>query len=150
MTYKQIVRFFNKVALELGNEYGVSDSIVMAVITQESAGNVFAESICGARGLMQIMTPALSDFNTKSGFERKLTYDDMFFEPLSNIRVGAWYLGWLISQFNGNVHEALRAYNVGIGTVKKGLNLEAGVSYAESVLKHESRIVEILNSKGGV
>jgi soluble lytic murein transglycosylase-like protein len=113
------------------SQFNISASLILAVIEQESAGDFLAESNVGAVGLMQIMRPCLDDFNRANG--SNFTLKEVHLIPALNVRIGSWYLAWLLKQFEGDEFRALRAYNVGIGTVQREEDPEAGVKYASKV-----------------
>ena len=100
-------------------KYDVDPYLVLAVIKTESKFNPNAESIRGAKGLMQIMD------STGEWIASKLQVDnftvDMLYNPEINIEFGCWYLNNLLNQF-GDLSLALAAYNGGSGNVTKWLN----------------------------
>lgn len=95
------------------NQYGVPPSLALAVAQQESgfqqtgAGGSTLKSSAGALGVMQLM-PA-----TAAGLGVDPT------DQQQNINGGVQLLGQLLTQFNGNVPDALAAYNSGAGNVIK-------------------------------
>ena len=96
-------------------EFGVDEALVFAVIRAESGFREDAVSSAGAVGLMQLM-PSTAAFAAASlGVE---AYD--LLDAADNIRLGAWYLGYLCGRF-GRIDEALAAYNAGEGTVRRWL-----------------------------
>ncbi|MBR6728926.1 MAG: lytic transglycosylase domain-containing protein, partial [Clostridia bacterium] len=77
--------------------------------------NEDAVSHKNASGLMQIMEPTadwVADRMDLQGF----TYKDIK-KPETNIKMGCYYLAYLIEQYEGNIENALAAYNAGIGNV---------------------------------
>ena len=46
-------------------------------------------------------------------------------DPETNIRIGCWYLNWLLDKFEGVTETALAGYNAGHGNVDKWLADEA-------------------------
>jgi soluble lytic murein transglycosylase-like protein len=97
-------------------KYGVDPNLLFAVMRVESVYYREIVSFAGAVGLMQIMpltgqriARALgnTDFNP-----RKLL------EPSTNIEFAAWYLGSLISRFDGRIPLAVAAYNGGPHNVR--------------------------------
>jgi len=98
---------YDVLILELATEYGISVSLVKAVITVESCFNAKAESGVGAYGLMQLM-PATAKW-LEAGDTRI---------PKKNLRAGIRYLALLQRSF-GDVEIALAAYNAGPGAVKR-------------------------------
>lgn len=89
-------------------KYGVSSSLIKAVIHAESGYNPNAVSSKGASGLMQLM-PATA---------RSLKVADRF-NPKDNVEGGVKYLRFLLDTFRGDVSLAVAAYNAGLGKVAK-------------------------------
>lgn len=99
-------------------------ALIAAVIYQESRFRP-RESSAGAQGLMQIL-PTTADFiATKSGGTRFTTED--LATPQVNISYGAWYLRYLLNQYDDDTLTALAAYNAGEGRVGEWL-AESGKS----------------------
>lgn len=100
-------------------EYGVDPWLVAAVINVESRWRPAAVSRRGARGLMQVM-PETGEWAANRmalpGFS-----PDQLFDPAVNVRIGTWYLAWLLQEFDGNRAAALAAYNSGDHQVRRWL-----------------------------
>ena len=96
------------IVLKACAEYGVSKSLVLAVISTESAGNGSAVSPKGARGLMQLMPGTARAFGVTN-----------VYDPHQNIFAGTKFLSNLLKQFNGDESLALAGYNAGPGAVAK-------------------------------
>lgn len=92
-------------------EYGVSPSLIAAIIKTESNWNENAVSSAGAKGLMQI---------SDKTFEWIASKDDDVFDPATNIKYGCMYLSRLLNIY-GDLDTALAAYNAGSGNVDKWL-----------------------------
>ncbi|MCP4581890.1 MAG: transglycosylase SLT domain-containing protein [candidate division Zixibacteria bacterium] len=86
----------------------VDPKLIKAVIMQESGGNPKAISSKGAKGLMQLMDGTARMLGVSNPFDVK-----------QNINAGVKYLSSLIKKFNGNIENALAAYNAGPGVVDK-------------------------------
>lgn len=84
----------------------VSETLLAALVWQESRWNAQAVSRKGAMGLAQLM-PATA---------RYLGVNPM--DPVANLNGGARYLRQLLDQFDGNVEKALAAYNAGAARVR--------------------------------
>jgi len=89
-------------------KYGVSASLIKAVIHAESGYNPNAVSSKGASGLMQLMP----------GTARSLKVANSF-DPKDNVEGGVKYLRFLLDTFHGDVSLALAAYNAGLTKVAK-------------------------------
>lgn len=99
-------------------ENAVPAPYIASIIMAESSYNPEAVSSVGARGLMQIMP------DTGEWIAGK--FDDIFdaemlFTPEVNIKYGAWYLGFLMERYGGDMRCATAAYHAGQGTVDKWL-----------------------------
>lgn len=90
------------------NQYALDEALVFAVIKAESAGNRYAVSSAGARGLMQLMPGTARDMGVKD-----------IFDPAENIAGGTQYLAKMLNLFDNNVTLALAGYNAGPGNVQK-------------------------------
>jgi len=117
LTYEYILdRFFPlKYEAEItkyAEKEGLSKELVMAVINTESGFDEKAHSGV-AKGLMQITDETAKWICEKTG---ETYYEDMAYDPETNIRMGCWYLRYLIDKY-GNVDTALAAYNAGGGNV---------------------------------
>jgi len=87
-------------------KYGLSVSLLHAVIEAESSYNKNAISKTGAVGLMQLMP----------GTAKMLGVSDRY-DEYQNINGGAKYLNRLLSKFENNITLALAAYNAGENAV---------------------------------
>jgi len=86
----------------------LSPALVHAIIKAESDGQRKAVSRKGAKGVMQLMP-----FTSK-----RLNVADPF-DPIENIEGGVKYIKELLAAFDGNVANAVAAYNAGPAAVKK-------------------------------
>ena len=98
----------------------IDSNLVYAIIKRESNFRVNAVSHVGASGLMQIMERTAVDVSERMGFH-DFSMDNIF-EPEVNIRIGAWYISHLLSLYDGNLINALAAYNAGQGNVNEWLS----------------------------
>ncbi len=89
-------------------KYNLSAGLIRSVIRAESNFEPDAVSRAGAQGLMQLM-PATA---------RELGVEDAF-DIEQNIDGGARYLRRMMDMFDGNLKQALAAYNAGPGTVMR-------------------------------
>lgn len=95
------------------------DSLVLALMRQESQFHDKAISQAGARGLMQLMPGTARRTARKIGIRyvrRKLTRD-----PSYNIRLGRAHLTEMLDMFQGHYVLALAGYNAGAFRVRRWL-----------------------------
>lgn len=100
--------------------HGLDPLLVAAVIQIESRFDPFAVSGVGARGLMQLMPPTAQWLLAKDGDsagEGKLLPAHLF-NPVLNIELGTTYLAQLMHRFDGDLNQALIAYNAGPAVAK--------------------------------
>ncbi|HVR10425.1 MAG TPA: lytic transglycosylase domain-containing protein, partial [Thermoanaerobaculia bacterium] len=93
---------------ETARRNAVNPWVVAAVIHAESAGNPFAVSRVGARGLMQLMPATAERFGVRH---------QQLFDPAQNLEAGSRYLSWLVDQFPDDLAKVLAAYNAGENAV---------------------------------
>ena len=93
---------------EAARRNSVNPWVIAAVIRAESAGNPFAVSRVGARGLMQLMPATAERFGIRH---------QELFDPARNLEAGSRYLSWLVDQFPDDLAKVLAAYNAGENAV---------------------------------
>ncbi|MDQ0191131.1 lytic transglycosylase domain-containing protein [Alicyclobacillus cycloheptanicus] len=106
----------------------VDPLLVASVIRVESKFQTEDVSHAGAIGLMQLM-PQTAQWIAQQMRSEGLPYNPSLIGgstadlsvPAINIHVGAWYIHYLIKQFNGNEVAAIAAYNAGPKRVKQWL-----------------------------
>lgn len=95
-------------------ENGLKKELVAAVIYQESRFDPNVASHRGAKGLMQIMPETGEWVSLKMGLDYT---EDMLLDPETNVKMGTWYLKYLLDYYEGDERLALAAYNAGFGNV---------------------------------
>lgn len=119
-------------------KYRIPESLIRAVIKQESNYDQSAVSKKGAMGLMQLM-PETAD---------SLGVDDPF-NAEENILGGTKYLRELINLYKGNLNRALAAYNAGPGQVNEGIpNISETRNFIKSVLRYYDSYSKFKNEEG--
>ena len=98
--------------------YELEKSMVNAVIFCESHFETEAVSNADAKGLMQITDETSWWAAEQMGLNPDLI--DLS-DPDTNIRIGCWYLNWLMTKFDGVKETALAGYNAGHGNVQNWL-----------------------------
>jgi soluble lytic murein transglycosylase len=81
---------------------------------QESVFDPDAASYVGARGLMQVM-PSTQEWIAEQLGEEIPPGDA--FTPDASVRMGAWFLRFLLDYYDGDLQLAVAAYNGGAGSV---------------------------------
>jgi soluble lytic murein transglycosylase-like protein len=128
---EQAVAGFVSTAYRAGAQHSVDPLLILAVMAVESRYNPVAESVMGAKGLMQIIPKFHLDKLLDHGGEHALL------EPEVNIVVGA---------------QILREYQRRFGDVETALQMYAGAfdeptsQYSSKVLAEKARL-EVLRSK---
>lgn len=117
-----------------GQASGLDPLLIMAVIAIESRYNPIAESVAGAKGLMQIIPKYHGDKLAEFG-GAKAVYD-----PESNIRVGARILKEYLSR-TGNLSIALQMYAGALG--------DDNDTYTNKVLGEKLRLQRVVAALSG-
>ncbi len=116
-------------AHEAGNRTGLDPLLLLAVMAVESRFNPIAESVMGAKGLMQVIPRFHQDKLNALGGE------DSVFDPMTNIMVGARILKDAVRRGGGLI---------------PGLQLYAGAfgddsqQYAQKVIAEKQRMQQML------
>jgi soluble lytic murein transglycosylase-like protein len=119
-------------------QYKVPESLIKAVIQQESNFQPTAVSKKGALGLMQLM-PETAEL---------LGVNDPF-DAAENIFGGTRYLRNLINMYGGNLNKALAAYNAGPRRVQDDIpNIPETKDFIQSVLNYYDNFSVYQNTEG--
>ncbi len=121
-----------RVAHQAGNELQLDPLLIIAVIAVESLFNPIAESVAGAKGLMQIIPKYHSDKLQEFGGEQAV------YDPAANIQVGAQILKEYL-RLTGNLGSALQMYAGALGDTEDG--------YTRKVLNEKVRLQQALSSQ---
>jgi len=100
-------------------EFDVDPLLLWAVMREESRYDPEALSYVGARGLMQVMPSTQEWIAEQLGEE--ITPGEAF-TPEASIRMGAWFLRFLLDYFEDDLELAIAAYNGGAGSVDSWLD----------------------------
>ena len=116
-------------AHEAGNRTGVDPLLILAVISVESRFNPIAESVMGAKGLMQVIPKYHLDKLDAVGGEGAV------FDPVTNILVGARILKDAMRR-GGGLMPGLQLYN--------GAFSDDSQQYAQKVVAEKQRMQQML------
>ncbi|MBI4979018.1 MAG: lytic transglycosylase domain-containing protein [Spirochaetes bacterium] len=122
------VTAFDGIISEAARRYHIPETLIKAVIRQESNFKPEEVSTKGAVGLMQIMPSTAAELGLDVG---NLT------DPSVNIMGGTRLLNDLMSKYEGNLPKALAAYNAGERAVDQAKGIPAypeTVDYVQKVL----------------
>lgn len=93
------------------NEFHVDESLILSIIKNESKFNKDSVSRSGAKGLMQLMDKTALEASRK--LKTKICVPDDLFVPDINIKLGTFYIKYLLLKYNNNTEMAVSAYNAG-------------------------------------
>jgi soluble lytic murein transglycosylase-like protein len=113
-------------------EVGLDPLLVLAVISIESRFNPIAESVMGAKGLMQIIPKYHLDKLRAAGGE------DVVFDPESNIHIGARILQEYVYR-TGTLEAGLQFYN--------GAWRDNSAQYAHKVMAERNRLEQVVRER---
>ncbi len=116
-------------AHEAGSRTGVDPLLLLSVMAVESNFNPIAESVMGAKGLMQVMPKYHQDKLDALGGE------DAVFDPMTNIMVGARILKDAVRR-GGGLMPGLQLYNGAFG--------DDSQQYAQKVMAVKERLQQML------
>ena len=112
-------------------EYGVPVDMILAQAWAESSWRNDAVSNKGAAGVLQLMPKAV-DFVSKNLL--KLDHELDAHDPADNARMGARYMQHLLMRTEGDMRQALIAYNQGLAGLRRHGPYPDAEQYADKVL----------------
>ncbi len=117
-------KYIASVIVSESMKYGFDPLFILAVIKVESSFNHKAVSYKNAQGLMQIMPPVGAELAE----ELQIPWDELtLFNPITNIKIGVYFLYKLTKRFKQNQRMVLAAYNFGPAAlnnlIKEGKNI---------------------------
>jgi hypothetical protein len=123
--------YLRPILIRYAQENGLPADLVMAMAWVESSWRPTVVSDVGAVGVMQLM-PDTVDFVSKKllGLHSDLNPRN----ATDNIRMGTKFLRHMLDQNQGNIRQALIAYNQGITSLRAQGSYGAAESYADRVL----------------
>ncbi len=125
---------FAETLWEESSRYDLDPLMVLALINVESRFLANAVSKEGAHGLMQILPWVAGNLVKEAALEHWQGTESLF-DPIFNIKLGVYYLGYLHDRF-GDIRIALTAYNQGPTRVQRKLDRQKTLSwrYADRIL----------------
>lgn len=126
---------YTPLLLAEARERNLDPLLLAAVIYQESRWEPVAESSAAARGLMQIIPDTGQWIAQQLGLPFAPRY---LFRPVVSLKFGAYYLDWLLQQFDNNVFYALAGYNAGPNRVPNWADADVDV-FVENISLAETR-----------
>lgn len=111
---------------EASKKFGVSDSLIKAVIAAESAARPQVQSVKNAKGLMQLIDSTANEMGVED-----------VWNPRENILGGTKYLKQLLEQFDGDEKLAIASYNAGPSAVQK----HGGIPPYKETRQYVSRVL---------
>lgn len=125
---------FNLVSMAhaAGRQIGIDPLLIIAVMAIESRFNPIAESIAGAKGLMQVIPKYHEDKLKSYGGE------DSVFDPQTNILVGSQILKEYIGR-TGSIDSALQMY--------AGALDDAETIYTSKVMSEKQRLQQVVSRR---
>lgn len=131
--------YFEDVILDEAEKYDFDPALLLALIRQESLFERSAESLAGARGLMQVMPTTGEYVAERNGFDN--FRPSQLWLPYINIQLGAWYINQQLGIFDNGQFAALAAYNAGPGNVLEWVkNSDDLDTFVESIPFRESQV----------
>jgi len=116
-------------AYDAGSRLGMDPLVILAVMAVESRFNPIAESVMGAKGLMQVIPKFHQDKLEEHGGE------DFVFDPMTNILVGTRILKDAMRR-GGGLMPGLQLYAGAFG--------DDGQQYAQKVIAEKERMQQTL------
>ena len=123
--------YLRPILVRYAQENGLPADLVMALAWVESSWRRSVVSDVGAVGVMQLM-PDTVDYVSKKLLGLRSDLDPK--NATSNIRMGSKFLRHLLDQNDGNVRQALIAYNQGLTSLRAQGSYATAERYADRVL----------------
>jgi len=134
---------YRSIVLKYSKEFGLETDLVFAVINAESGFDKGAKSGAGACGLMQVLPSTAKEVGTKLNMS-----DVDLFSPDDNVRVGCYYLRFLLDKYDGDTVLALASYNAGYNNVNswvengfdgtaENIPVEQTKYYVKKIIRHK-------------
>jgi soluble lytic murein transglycosylase len=103
-------RAWSELVETVSPQTGNPDGFLYAIMQKESGYSPYEVSYADARGLLQVIPARGQDMASELG---EPFFADELYDPATNIRLGARYIGSLVRRFAGQIFLAAAAYNGG-------------------------------------
>lgn len=123
--------YLEPILARAASDYGIPSDLFLAQAWAESSWRIDAVSNKGATGVLQLMPKAVNFVSTRL---LKLDHELDALDPAANAQMGARYMRHLIDRLDGDVRQALIAYNQGLAGLRRKGPVPAAVTYADRVL----------------
>lgn len=112
---------FQNLVMAQSETHKVEPWMIWAIMRQESAFNMRAQSPSPAYGLMQLIGPTAQE--VASDLRTTIQIPEELFSPIKNIAFGTRYLAKMKNEFSGHWPLAVAAYNAGPSRLKSWIKL---------------------------
>jgi soluble lytic murein transglycosylase len=143
---------YDPMIVQVARDTGVDPFLIRALIWRESRFNPATHGTADEHGLMQVM-PEVGQMYAKANKIADFKDDDLY-DPMTNIRVGTWYLNHSIkrwTQTDDPVTFALAEYNAGRHNALKWVdpeNPQSHIAFLQRITFPSTRkYVEVILSK---
>ena len=119
------------ILIQAAAESGLPSDLVLAQAWAESSWQVAAVSTADAVGVLQLTAPTV-DFVSHQLLRLDRPLDAL--NPAENARMGTRYMRHLLEKTDNNLHQALIAYNQGLGALRRNGPYAEAQRYADRVL----------------
>jgi soluble lytic murein transglycosylase-like protein len=123
--------YLEPILVGAAHDYGLPVDMVLAQAWAESSWRMDAVSRVGATGVLQL-TGKTVEFVSKRLLKLDHALDAA--DPAANARMGARYMQHLLDRTDGDVRQALIAYNQGLTALRRNGPYPAAETYADRVL----------------
>ncbi|MES2768318.1 MAG: lytic transglycosylase domain-containing protein [Bdellovibrionota bacterium] len=139
--YKNQSEKVAKTIIEEANKYEMDPLFLTSIIKHESAFNPKSIGLVGEIGLMQIRPTTAKWLNDKYKIVKKVNLKN----PITNIKLGAFFLNKLRGKFDNNSRYYMSAYNMGAAKLRQKLKENVKPKeYVGHVMKHYVKYMERL------
>lgn len=141
--YKGQSEKITKTIILEANKYGMDPLLLTSVIKHESNFNPLAIGMVGEIGLMQIRPTTAKWLNDEFKIVKQVNLKN----PVTNIKIGAYFLNKLRNKFDQNGRHYLSAYNMGATKLRKKLKENiTPKEYVGNVMKHYVKYMDRLET----